>query len=185
MHPVVKPRKSTTAETPEEKANRETAKKAFREAAAMLGAVSKPTAEGQRLKDAARRIDRANAIRDGLIAPPWRAKPEPEPSTSPSFTTPPVMERQPRSTRSKSMGAPRDYDHDGIIAVARELIALGVDDMLTMFRDRVMDALPHQRPPIKPPSRSHLLRLVRPIYNAAKFGRILRALIWRVNSRRS
>jgi hypothetical protein len=63
-------------------------------------------------------------------------------------------------------GAPRQYDHDRIIGVAKALILIGVDVQFGWFVERVRNEC--DRLGIETPRRSQMRKICRPIWDNAR-----------------
>jgi hypothetical protein len=128
--------------------------------------------QDQWLGDAGRALDRAAAIRDGLLAPPWYRpsdKPPPKSPTKPKTATPAIAEAAKTEAPKPKLkrGAPRDYEHNNIIAVAQELE--GVDSSRNRFFDRVREACKTCRPVVITPKNNRTMdRIIGDLYRQLK-----------------
>jgi hypothetical protein len=126
--------------------------------------------QDQWLGDAARALDRAAAIRDGLLAPPWY-RPSDKPPTKPKTATPAIAKAAKTEALKPKLkrGAPRDYEHDNILAVAQEL--KGVDSSRNRFFNRVREACKTCRPVVITPKNNRTMdRIIGDLYRQLKSG---------------
>jgi hypothetical protein len=142
--------------------------------------VAQIKAEKERQRRWGRELDRAQAIRDGLIPPPKLARvterqEEPASQSQPQQAQPqsspatPERQSQPRVKPKAKVGAERDYDRDAIRWVAKELPESGTDKHRSWFYQRVRDECSNKRPVVKTPANDRTMgRIISDLYFGPK-----------------